>query len=180
MDDGQNEECIKKLNTIQEFIIYKSKSYYINYVEDVYCLERIDIDGGSTKIISKGHNSGCMNGLQADSDYVYFNDENIYKIDISSGERSTVLENVAMECISSGYIYYKDYDHSGLNRMNISDESTTCIVEDKQVIGVNIYGGYIILAVNCYDEDNPDENTAKYICRLNWDELTEIKKYMTM
>ena len=39
---------------------------------------------------------------------------------------------------------------------------------------------YIISIVSYADENNSNENTAKCICTLDGDELTEMKKYMVM
>ena len=174
--DGEDEECITDSKTIEEFTVYKSRIYYVNYVNDIYYLESMDMAGGPEEIICSGDVDSWMNCLQGDSNYIYFNDDgNIYKVDITSGEKSTVLEGADMQGISPGYIYYTD--DSGLYRMSFSDGSEECIMSGNSMWYIRINGDYMIITGNYFNEKNYDENTAKYLCRLNGDGMTVIKKY---
>ena len=174
--DGEDEECITDSKTIEEFTVYKSRIYYVNYVNDIYYLESVDMAGGPEEIICSGDVDSWMNCLQGESNYIYFNDGgNIYKVDITSGEKSTVLEGADMQGISPGYIYYTD--DSGLYRMSFSDGSEECIMSGNSMWYIRINGDYMIITGNYFNEKNYDENTAKYLCRLNGDGMTVIKKY---
>lgn len=44
--DDEDKECITESKTIESFIIYKSRIYYVNRVNNILYLDFMDMDGG--------------------------------------------------------------------------------------------------------------------------------------
>lgn len=173
---GTSDSCIKKASTVDEFIIYKSKIYYVTYSASTHktYLRRMSLTGENSKIMTSSTNCS-LSDLKAYSDYIYFNyNDDIYKIKTTSTSKYRVVSNAEMKDLSSGYIYYTTYknDYFYIYKMKLSSKTKTFIKKIYSLEDVKVSNGYMILSYfyeSGYDSefDRYMYNHVKYICDTN-------------
>ena len=177
---GKNDKVVKKSSIVEEFIVYKSKIYYIIYSDNGCYLYNISTSGGKSKRVF-GNSKAYIESIKIYSDYVYFNyGENIYKAKINSTKKTKVISNATLKDVSEGYIYYTTQgdDSQSLYKMRIKNKAKTFIKKQKFEFGdVTVEGGYILMTLYYRLDADSEYDAAEYLCNTNGKNGKLLKTY---